>query len=190
MHRRKRIWRQPRRYKPPAVTRYAKVSAEHPLRRGRPERHHNPRRDRSDFAFEPRPAGGNFDRSWLAVDPPFAPRNPFEMLYDVGDPDARAIDPRLDQTAIEQFAGWSDKRMPGQIFGVARLLADQHDLRIGRPFPKHGLRRIEVEWAGGALPPLLPANPRSLVEPKSVLKDSRDRFEYARRFSEIYLVVG
>jgi hypothetical protein len=41
--------------------------------------------------------------------------------------------------------------MTGQVFGISRLLADQHDPGSLRAFAENGLRRVAVEVAGGAL---------------------------------------
>ena len=64
----------------------------------------------------------------LLVDAPLAARLPLEVLHDVGDVDGGAIDAGLRERAVEQLAGRADERMAGEIFRVARLLADQHQL--------------------------------------------------------------
>ena len=81
----------------------------------------------------------------------FLPRcDELEVLDRVGDVDARAVDPGLLQRRVEQLAGRADERPSGEVFLVARLLADEHDRRVERPFAEHGLGRMLVEVAAGA----------------------------------------
>src|SRR5215469_1454644 len=73
------------------------------------------------------------------------------MLYHVRDIGLLAVDPRLDKAAVEKLSGGSDKRMTGEIFGIPRLLPDQHDAGRLRPFAEDGLCCFLVEMARGAL---------------------------------------
>jgi hypothetical protein len=100
-----------------------------------------------NFAFEPGQTGGDLNRPRLAVDTPLAARHPlkcFTML--VTQTRDRSI-PVSTRATVEQFTGRANKRMAGEIFGIARLFADQHDLRPSGTFAEYGLRRVEVEWA-------------------------------------------
>ena len=110
----------------------------------------------ADFGLEPRKAGLDFDRARFAVNAPRAARHPFEVLDDIRDVGLRAVDSRLDKAAVEQFARRPDKRVAGEVFGIARLLADQHDPRLLRALPEHGLCgvlvQIAVRAAGGGVP--------------------------------------
>jgi hypothetical protein len=63
------------------------------------------------------------------------------MLDRIGDVGRGAIDPGICQRAIEQLAGGADERAPGQIFLIARLLAEEQQCGLGRRFAEHGLRR-------------------------------------------------
>src|SRR5439155_27304227 len=83
-------------------------------------------------------------------DPPRATRHPFEMLDGVRHIGPASVDTRRPHAAVEQFAGRSDKGVTGQILGIARLLADKHDLGPFRPLAEHGLRRIAEQRASGA----------------------------------------
>ena len=48
--------------------------------------------------------------------------------------------PGFFQGAIENFSGGPDKRFPGEVFLIARLLTDQHERRVPGPFAKNCLR--------------------------------------------------
>ena len=72
------------------------------------------------------------------------------MFHRIGDVDFLAIDAGFFKRAIEYLAGGSDERFAGDIFFVAGLLADQHDLGMLRAFAEHGLRRIFPKMTGAA----------------------------------------
>ena len=78
---------------------------------------------------------------------PLAARLPLEVLDDVGDVDARSVDARVGERAIEEFAGRSDERMTCEIFVVAGLLADEHQLSPRPAFTENGLRPALPEIA-------------------------------------------
>ena len=50
----------------------------------------------------------------------------FEMLHRVGDVYRRAIDARIHQRPVQQFAGRSDEWFAREVFRVAGLLAHEH----------------------------------------------------------------
>src|SRR5439155_3820037 len=60
------------------------------------------------------------------------------------------VDPGFLQRSVEDAARRADERPPGEILLVARLLADEQDLRVERPLAEHRLRRVLVEVAPGA----------------------------------------
>ena len=62
-----------------------------------------------------------------------------------------AVDAGFFQRAVEHLPGGTDERLAGEVFLVARLLADQHDPRGRRAFAEHGLGRVLVERAGAAI---------------------------------------
>jgi hypothetical protein len=72
------------------------------------------------------------------------------MLDGVGDVDGVAVDAGRLAHAVEQLAGRADEGLAGQVFLVARLLADEHDLRLLRPFAAHGLGRELPQLAAPA----------------------------------------
>src|SRR5262249_46373801 len=119
--------------------------------RRRAETHDRVGLDKPNLRVQPRPAGPDLRSVRLLVNPPLPARFPFEMLYDIGDVDTVAIDARLLERTVEQAAGRTHERPTGQIFGVARLLADQHQLGAGRAFAEHGLRAEFVQIAGLAI---------------------------------------
>jgi hypothetical protein len=62
-------------------------------------------------------------------------------------PTAVALKASIGEGAVEEAACRSDEGTPGSILLGARLLADQHDVGIGRPDAPHRLRRMAVEGA-------------------------------------------
>jgi hypothetical protein len=74
----------------------------------------------------------------------------FEVLDRVGHVDVPAIDPGGLERAIEQPSGRTDERPALQILLIARLFADQHQLRVRRPFTQHALCRLGVERTAAA----------------------------------------
>jgi hypothetical protein len=48
------------------------------------------------------------------------------VLDNIGDVDLRSIDSCRGKAAVEQLARWSDEGVSGKVFGITRLLADQH----------------------------------------------------------------
>ena len=81
---------------------------------------------------------------------PLAARLVLEVLHGVGDVDVRAVDARRLERAVEHLARGADEGAPGKILLVARLLADQHQGRIGRAFAEHGLGGVLVKVAARA----------------------------------------
>src|SRR5207253_4940473 len=77
----------------------------------------------------------------------FAARLPFKVFDDVGDVGAAAVDARFFERARQNAAGRSDERMAGQIFVVARLLADEHHIGFSLAFSEYGLRAFAPEIA-------------------------------------------
>src|SRR3954467_2496776 len=101
------------------------------LRRSGAETNEDAWLDQRNLGFEPGPARRHLRRVRFRVDPPLAPRLPLERLHDVGHVHDLAVDACLLQRAIEQPAGGPDERLSRDIFGVARLLADEHDAGAG-----------------------------------------------------------
>ena len=114
------------------------------------ERHDDLRFDDADLGLEPGKAGLDFDRARFAVNAPRAARHPFEVFDHIGDIGLLAVDPRLHETAVQQPSRRSYEGVSGKIFGVTRLLADQHDPGSLRSFAEHGLRGVLVQIAAGA----------------------------------------
>lgn len=69
-------------------------------------------------------------------------RFPFEMLHHIRDVNLGAVDVHFFEDFIEQATRGTDKRMAGAIFGISRLLADEHDACLRRTFPENRLSRI------------------------------------------------
>jgi hypothetical protein len=82
------------------------------------------------------------------VDPALAARLPFEVLDDVRDVDRRAVDPGRVERLVEKAPGGADERPAGAVLGVARLLADEHDLGRLPPLSEDGLRAGAPEITG------------------------------------------
>ncbi len=124
--------------------------AEHRLRRGRAQRHHQGRADRSELTLVPLPAGLDLRRRRLLVQPDLAAGDELEVLHRIGDVDLAAVDAGLLQRPVEHLAGRADEGMAGEVLLVAGLLADQHQRRMVRAFAEHGLRGILPQRAGAA----------------------------------------
>jgi hypothetical protein len=74
------------------------------------------------------------------MDAAFAAGLPLEMLDGVGYVNFFAVDAGFYERAIEQFACGADERFTGEIFLVAGLLADEHELTVRGTFAENGLR--------------------------------------------------
>ena len=84
------------------------------------------------------------------MQPAFAAHFILEVLHGAGDERIRSLDPGVRQHLIEKPSGWPDKRLSGEIFFVARLLADQHEGRVARAFAGHRLGGVAVKRAARA----------------------------------------
>jgi hypothetical protein len=73
-----------------------------------------------------------------------------KMLDRIGDVDGRAVEAGRFERAVEHLSGRTDEGATLQIFLIARLLAHEHQVRVGRTFAKHGLRRVLIEVAARA----------------------------------------
>src|SRR5215475_352006 len=144
MHCGERARRQRKGYEPAAVAGDPKAFPEEGLRCGRAERHDDSRFDDSDLRLEPGKASLDLDRARFAVNAARPTRHPFEVLDDICDVNLPAVDPRFYETAVEKLSRRPDKGMSGQVFGIARLLPDQHDPGSLPPFTEHGLRGVPV----------------------------------------------
>src|SRR3954447_21825256 len=151
MHRREDERRERRRNELATLRGHLELPAEQRLSGSGAEAHDRARFDQCDLGIEPGTARRDLTGVRLLVDPPLAARLPFEVLDDIGDVDGGAIDAGVDEGAIEQLAGRSDEGMAAQVFVVARLLADEHQLRPFPAFAKHRLRAAQPEVARLAL---------------------------------------
>src|SRR5581483_5725678 len=151
MHRREHERRERRGHERAPLRRHLELPPEQRLRRRRPKTDDRARFHELNFRIEPRTARRDLRRVRFLVNAALAARLPFEMLDDVGDVDRRAIDAGVDERAIEQLAGRADERVAGEVFLIARLLADQHQLGLACAFAEHGLRTAQIQIAGLAV---------------------------------------
>jgi len=79
------------------------------------------------------------------VQPPLAPHLVFKMFDGIGDVGVVAEDTGFLQRGIENATCRTDKRFAGEIFLIARLLADQHEVGLARSLARHRLGGIAVE---------------------------------------------
>src|SRR5262249_19279934 len=114
---------------------------------GRAEAHQSSRLDERDLGFQPWAASSNLGSVRLRVDAAFSTRLPLEVLDHVGDIDGLAIDASLFERAVEQLPCRTDEGMASDIFGVSRLLADEHQCGSARTLTEDGLRGALVEIA-------------------------------------------
>jgi hypothetical protein len=127
------------------------LPAQQRLRRRRSETHNRARLHQANFRVEPGAARRDLARVGFLVNAPLAARFPLEVLDDVGHIHGSPIDRHLREHAIQELACRSDKGTAGEIFGVARLLADQHQLGPSAAFAEDGLRAALPEIAGAAV---------------------------------------
>jgi hypothetical protein len=71
---------------------------------------------------------------WAFVQAPLAAHFMLEMLDGIGDECLLPRDAGVLQRLIKNAAGGPDERLAGQVFLVARLLADQHEGGLLRAF--------------------------------------------------------
>ena len=81
------------------------------------------------------------------MDPTLAARLILEMLHRVCDVDYGPVELGGFEGVVEDLPGRTDKWPPGDVFLVARLLADKHQRGVGGPFTEYGLDRVLVERA-------------------------------------------
>src|SRR5207247_1262722 len=93
---------------------------------------------------------GDFARIWLLVNAPLAARLPFEVLDGIGDIGLGTVDAGIVEGAVEQLARRPDEWPSGDVFGVARLLADEEQRRSDVAFAEDGLRAALPQLAGAA----------------------------------------
>jgi hypothetical protein len=86
--------------------------------------------------------GIDFQLARLLVDASLAAGLPLEVLDCIGDVSRLAVDRRIRQRTIEEPAGRADKRFAGEVFLIAGLLADEHDVRRLTSGTEHGLRGV------------------------------------------------
>ena len=84
----------------------------------------------------------------LLVDSSLAARLPVEVLHRIGQIDGCSIDAGLGERVIEHAACRPDKRVAGEIFVVAGLLADEHD--GGAPGPSPNTACVALAKSGHA----------------------------------------
>src|SRR5262249_16322003 len=84
------------------------------------------------------------------VQPPLAAHFVLEVLHRVGDENLGPRNPRIRQRPVENAPGGADEGLAGEVFLVAGLLADQHDVGGFAPLARYCLRRILVERAAPA----------------------------------------
>ena len=100
--------------------------------------------------LEPRAAGGELAHARRLMDPPLAALHELEMLHGVRDVDPLAVQADLGQRAVEDLTGRADERRALEVFLVSRLLAHEHDPRVGRAAAEDRLRGVAIELAAGA----------------------------------------
>jgi hypothetical protein len=96
----------------------------------------------ADLSVEPEPAGRDLASIRLLVKTTLSGRPPLEMLHRVRHVDRVTVDARLLERVVEYPPRRADKRLPGEILPVARLLADEDDLGRSTALAKYGLRRV------------------------------------------------
>jgi hypothetical protein len=75
----------------------------------------------------------------------------FKVLHGVGDEYCRTVESRIVDCAIENPARGTDEGVTSEVFVISGLLSDHHQRGVLRPFARHNLGRILVQWTAGAL---------------------------------------
>jgi hypothetical protein len=104
------------------------------------------------LGHEPWTASAHFPQTWLFMQPPVAARFPLEVLDGICDVNSLAIYSCLFHTSSQKFSRWSDERLSGLIFLVARLFTDKHDRRVCGSLSEYGLRGFTEKVASPAAP--------------------------------------
>src|SRR5262249_5378917 len=102
------------------------------------------------FGIEPNLAALDLVSVGPLVKPPLAAHFVLEVLHRVGDENLGPRNSRIRQRPIENAPGGADEGLAAEVFLVAGLLADQHDVGGFAPLARYRLRRILVERAAPA----------------------------------------
>lgn len=150
MDRRKRVGRQIRWQKPAAIASYPDRSSKQGVGCSCAQSDDDPWCHTGNLCLEPGQAGLDLDRTRFAVDASRSARYPLEVLDNIGNVSPRPVDPGFLEATVQQFSSGTDKGMSSEVFGIARLLTDQHDGGPLGTLAEHRLRGVPVERAGGA----------------------------------------
>ena len=113
MHRRCNKGGERRRHERRPLRAHAKLRAENGLRRGGSKTDNDARLNDADLRFQPGPAGVDFRRIRLLVNPPLAARFPFEVLHHVRDVNLGTVNPRFGQSFVQEVSGRPGGFLPG-----------------------------------------------------------------------------
>src|SRR5688572_32919314 len=148
VHRRDHAWRPGRvAQRLAALLGDLELVAEHRLGRRRAQGDDHVRANDFDLGLEPRFTCRDLPRARLGVNAPLAALFELEVFDGVGDVDFAAVDADFFQDLVEHRAAGADERLARAIFLIARLLADEHDARVGGTFAEDGLRGELVQVA-------------------------------------------
>ena len=76
------------------------------------------------------------------------------MLDGIGEVGDALVEPCLAHRLAQELTGRADERLAREVFLIARLLADQHDRRVGGAGAEHGLSGVPPQRAAAAGPGL------------------------------------
>src|SRR2546421_8125772 len=122
-------------------------TAEEASRRRASERHNRLRLDDGALGIEPDFATLNLIVVWAFVQAALAAHLVLEVLYRIRHEHFVARNTRFRERLVEHAPRGSDERLPGKIFLVAGLLANQHEMRMALTFPRHSLRGVPIQRA-------------------------------------------
>jgi len=95
-----------------------------------------------DLGIEPEPACRDLAPIRLFVEATLSCGTPLEVLHRIGDVDRVAVDASGRERIVEHSTGRPDERLAGDILVIARLFADENDLRRPTALAEYGLRRV------------------------------------------------
>ncbi len=108
-------------------------------RGGGAQRHDGCRFDEAPLHVEPHLAALDLMVVRPLVQAPFAAQLMFEVLHRIGHKDFGASNPGFRERLVKHASGGTNERLARDVFLVAGLLADQHQMRLPPPLPRHRL---------------------------------------------------
>lgn len=115
-----------------------------------PQANYNLRFKYRQLRLEPGPASSDLNSAGLRMNPPLAALDELEMLHRIGHVYLLPVEAGFAHRFTQQTARGANKWASFLILFIARLFPYHHNLSVLRPFAKHDLGRVLVEFAAPA----------------------------------------